>query len=44
MQARIAELFDLPLDLDRMPSAEQRGTAIARLREYAEDFERLARR
>lgn len=43
-RAQLAEFFDMLLDLDRTLSAEQRETAIARLREYAADFERLARR
>lgn len=34
----------MPIDLHRTLSAEQRAFAIARLREGAADFDRLARR
>ena len=40
--ALVAEFFAMLVDLDRMLSARQRQHAIARLREYARDFEHLA--
>ncbi len=39
-----AEIFDMLLDLDRTLSPAQRQAAAARFREYAADFESLARR
>lgn len=36
------EMFDLLLDIDRTLSAQQRARAVARFRDYAADFARLA--
>jgi glycyl-tRNA synthetase alpha subunit len=36
------ELFDMLLDIDRTLSAQQRARAVARFRDYAADFARLA--
>ncbi|MGH8703899.1 MAG: hypothetical protein ACREUO_00615, partial [Burkholderiales bacterium] len=43
-RASEAEIFDMLLDLDRTLSPAQRQAAAARFREYAADFDLLARR
>ena len=43
-RARLAEYFGMLLDFDKMMTAAQRQAAFERLRGFAADFERLARR